>query len=120
MIDYCSKGCSNGLKFEKRSENSKNDYPVTGTLANYDYPVSGRLANYDYPVSGTPANYDYAVSGTPVICDYPVLCCEDADGGLIKNDQFDQYTFSIFPPFIIFGITNYWIFSYRISCFIII
>ena len=67
MIDYCSKGCSNGLKFEKRSENSKNDYPVSGTPANYDYPVSGTPANYDCPVSGTPVIGDYPVSGTPVV-----------------------------------------------------
>ena len=59
------KGCSNGLKFEKRSENSKNNYPVSGTPANYDFPVSGTPANYDYPVSGTPVIYTYPVSRRP-------------------------------------------------------
>ena len=70
MIDYLLL-----LRLEKRSENSKNNYPpvicdyqVSGTPVIGNYPVSGTPANYDYPVSGTPANYKYPVSGTPVIC----------------------------------------------------
>ena len=101
MIDYCSEGCSKGLKIEKCSENSKNDYPVSGTpvicdhpvsgtpvigdtgdffliIQNLNLPVSGTLANYDYPVSGTLANYDYPVSGTLVNYDYPLSRTQDS------------------------------------------
>ena len=40
LIDCCFKGCSNGLKFEKTSEQSKNNLPVSGTPAFRISPVS--------------------------------------------------------------------------------
>ena len=71
MIDYCFRSCSNGLKFEENSGQSKNDFPVSGTPTICDFPVSRTPAICNFLVSRTTAICHFPVTGTLPICDYP-------------------------------------------------
>jgi len=54
LIDYWFKSCSNSLKFEKISELSKNESPVSRTPGIWDSTGIRDTRSQNSPVSGTP------------------------------------------------------------------
>ena len=63
LIACCFKVSGNGLKFEKKSKQKKNDSPVSGTPGSRNSPVSGTLGSHFLLVSGILGSFDSRCPG---------------------------------------------------------